>query len=448
MRVIHLAWVLLLGAIAGLHAEQSSAPRDLGRVIFIGDSITHGVGSASYRWPLHKILVDNGIRFNVVGVNEGNRLPEGSVAPGTRYRRSSFNNRHCAITSERAYEVSGRRHVSDHLGGTDVLDWLGLDPTYDGPYKLPAGPPPDTCFILLGTNDMLGDYDGVFHEPQNMRDLEDKLLHPLHGDMSSIVASLRRANPQMRIVTLSIPTWAYHAKNDSQAAYDAIRRYNRALASWAEQQQVLFVDIFDTLADASNPTPGRGVPDFFTAEPDMQLHPSAQGDLLIAGQIGRALGYHAPTAGLGAPRTGAARTLSLAPAEQSDIPLRHPSRPDFTLTPTSPIGNGSTGGWDRLRGLHLSFGTGRVAGSFTISECYIIWGDGRILFSADMSTIREPIRVAWVQHKNSRHIPSGFYIWLGDRLIGEALPPTSAAPSPILRLRNNTSTRLDLTVDN
>lgn len=75
-------------ALAGVPAFASASGADvsesnLGNVMFVGDSITHGVNSASYRWALHKILVDNGIAYTSVGYNTGNY--SGGVPAGTAY---------------------------------------------------------------------------------------------------------------------------------------------------------------------------------------------------------------------------------------------------------------------------------------------------------------------------------------------------------------------------
>ena len=435
MRFALYAWVVALLAL-GLWGQ--AAPQDLGHVIFIGDSITHGVGAASYRWPLHKILVDNGVSFEVVGVAEGNRFAEQGIAPGTTYRGVSFNNRHCSITSERAYEISGRKHPSQRLGASDIHDWLGLDTTYRGPYKLPAGPPPDTCFILIGTNDILGDYDGSFDRPENLRTLKHALLDDATGDMSTIVAALRRANPQMRIIVLSIPTWEYHVKNNTASAYAAVRSYNQALAAWAEQAGVLYVDVYSPLVDAAcEEMPGKGVADFFYPEEGLHLHPSTQGDLLMAGAIARALGYHGRTAGLPTPEavpppSAAPQSLTLAPGQGAELPMpgSRSAAPDFTLR-TFRVGNGAAGGWDCGQGLRLRFGdSARTGGDLLITESYITWAPtGAVLYSADMSAPHGPLRIAWVEGDPAQNIPSGYYIWLAGQLIGEALPPAPATPS-------------------
>ncbi len=55
----------LLAALAAAFPAATAAPAgtELGNVMFVGDSITHGVNSASYRWALHKIFTDNGISY-------------------------------------------------------------------------------------------------------------------------------------------------------------------------------------------------------------------------------------------------------------------------------------------------------------------------------------------------------------------------------------------------
>ena len=415
-------------------AWAENAPQDLGRVMFIGDSITHGVGAASYRWPLHKIWVDNGVRFEVVGVAEGNRFADQGVAPGTKYRGVPFNNRHSSVTSERAYEIAGRKHPSQRLGASDIFDWLGLDADYKGTYRLPAGTVPDTCFILIGTNDILGDYDGTFDRPENMRVLQKALLDEDTGDMSTIVSAIRQANPRARIVALSIPTWEYHVKNNTPSAYAAIREYNAALAAWARKKGVLYVDVYKELADAACETmPGKGVADFFYVEEGLHLHPSTQGDMLMAGAVARAMGYHGRTAGAPKPPALSGRKLSLEPGAAGTLPMAG-AGVDFVLKCS--VGDGARGGWQKEKGLCLRFGDGRVCGSLSISESYVTWGNGAVLYSADMSRPGQELRVAWVAGDAGLGIPGGFYVWLGGQLIGEALPPIEGAELG-LHLRNN-----------
>ena len=98
----------LLAALAAAFPAATAAPAgtELGNVMYVGDSITHGVNSASYRWALHKIFTDNGISYQAEGVKTGNY--SGGVTAGTSYGGQIFNNEHSSQASARAWEISGR----------------------------------------------------------------------------------------------------------------------------------------------------------------------------------------------------------------------------------------------------------------------------------------------------------------------------------------------------
>lgn len=394
------------------------AVEDLGRVVFIGDSITHGVGAASYRWALHKILVDNGVHYEEMGVEQGNRLPEASIAPGTLYRGVPFRNLHCAMTSERAYEIAGRKHTSQRLDGTDILDWLGLDETYSGSRRLPAAP--DTAFILIGTNDMLGDYDGHFDEPANLAAAKAALLDEETGDMSAIVAALRRANPQVRIVALAVPTWEYSELNNKVRSYEALAEYNRALAAWAQNKGVIFADVNRVLVDEGDEDmPGRGARGFFYKEPGMHLHPSWQGDLLMAGVVAEALGIPGRTAGAnGELMRARLRPIALKPGEN-----KVQESPMQAAALSVCLGEKREGKpHPRLR---LVLGNGEHSGRLTIAQHAIVWGEDTLLYAADANGGKKLLRVAWLPGDAEQGVAAGFYVWLNGQLIGEALPDSA-----------------------
>lgn len=93
---------------------------------------------------------------------------------------------------------------------------------------------------------------------------------------------------------------------------------------------------------------------------------------------------------------------------------------DFTLR----LGNGSTGGWDTTNNFSLNLGNGTL----NINEAYIQWGSA-ILYSRDMSANTDTIRVAYVAGDNANGLSAGYYIWLGDVLIGEAQTAAGANSS-------------------
>ncbi|WP_418388692.1 hypothetical protein, partial [Akkermansia sp.] len=80
----------LLAALLAAFPSAIAAPAgtDLGNVMYVGDSITHGMNSGTYRWALHKIFADNGISYHAEGVNSG------GVTAGTSYGGQVFNNEH------------------------------------------------------------------------------------------------------------------------------------------------------------------------------------------------------------------------------------------------------------------------------------------------------------------------------------------------------------------
>lgn len=414
---------------------------DLGNLMCVGDSITHGFRSSSYRWPLHKTLVDNGVSFAAVGVHAGNAFREGSVPAGTPYAGVLFNNRHSAMSSERAYEVSGRNNASRRLGHSNIRQWLGLDPGYRGPYCIDtARELPDTFVLMIGTNDTFSDYGrrGGFGQEPHLKEVMQNLLgfrqeDGLYrgGDMERIICAMREANPACRILVLTLPSWHDSTPHShSRADFLALRLLNAALVCWAGQHQVQVVDSNVGLVDLTREDkPGVAESAFFSSRDG--LHPTPQGDLIIAESVALALGVPGRTSGL--PRRDAAAFELVAGAADAAANWSIPdagwagldAARGFTLALRCQVGNGAENGWRRKQGLEVSFckPEERIRGELTISESGIIWQGGQLLYSADMSANAEEIRIAWHPGEPEAGIARGFYVWLGNRLIGEALPP-------------------------
>ena len=91
---------LLLSLLAGSVVCSADASVEVGRVMCVGDSITHGSFAPSYRWPLHKIFVDNGVKFEFVGVNVGNQPQKYGVTPGIVYAGVGNGNIHKNVFPE------------------------------------------------------------------------------------------------------------------------------------------------------------------------------------------------------------------------------------------------------------------------------------------------------------------------------------------------------------
>ena len=432
-------------ALAGVVSAAELNPHtDMGRVMYIGDSITHGIAAPSYRWALHKIFVDNEVYYTPVGVERGNHAHfKGGLTGNVSYRGVPFENVHAAMSSQRAYETSGRNHVSKRLDGTDVFDWLGLDKSYDGPRKV-KGAAPDWCFILLGTNDTLSDYGTKGGVAKHMAEAQNALTNKKDGDLQVIIRAVRRANPKAKVVLLPIPAWGDTRSNNSPEDYAAVVKYNAELPS--RVKKVIFADVNEGLIDiACEEKPGRGVTSFFRAVPTDQLHPTQHGDLIIAGHVARALGLSGRTAGLHR-KDGSnfARKMQkprqLAPGEKISLPLHEGESTDegFAVELQANVGDGSANGWVKDKGLALSVSDGVHSGLLRLSESYIIWGDSTILYPCSMDKKSLPaVRVAWLPGDEAQQVPAGFYVWFGDMLVGEALPDVPGVSSDGITLLND-----------
>ncbi len=396
------------------------------KVMFVGDSITHGVGAGSYRWPLHRLWVDNGMRFEVVGVHVGNHSR--GIAPGTTYGGVAFNNRHSAMCSERAYEIAGRRNVSGRLGNSNIHDWLGLDASYSGKFRIePASQMPDLFFILIGTNDALGENAlcGGIGAGNNLATLRKNMLGS-GGDMDTIIGAMRRANPKARIVVLSIPGWHDTIQPDNTAAADfaAVLEFNREYARWAKSRGVLFVDISSSLRDYTRTDkPGVAVPAFL--QPFDHLHPSPQGDLLIAGAVAQKLGWPGATAGL--PRREVVLKAAHSPLRKAWRKQAESAGFTCRMKPDMPSP------WESCRGevlAEMTCGSGHVQ----VLDCGIRWGRDKMLCAGKMGNLVD-VTMAYVAEPTVTGAAPGYYVWWGERLIGEALPGQAEQVQPALEIR-------------
>ncbi len=168
-------WDLVFSSILlGLLQATTFSPGNPIRIVEIGDSITQGRGdhsggvekwepTFSYRYPLWKMLVDAGVKFECVGSMNGGFESDPNWAD---YKGHSF---------ARAHE--------GHWGWktTDVAD------------KLPGwiqGYTPDIALILLGGNDMSG----------KTPDERAKNIESVREAMRSIFATLRKRNPKVVIL--------------------------------------------------------------------------------------------------------------------------------------------------------------------------------------------------------------------------------------------------------
>ena len=123
--------LLACSALFSTVASASVSDGNLGNVMYVGDSITHGVNSGSWRWAMHKIFADNGISYTEKGIMTGNY--SGGVAAGTSYGGRIFQNLHSSAASARAYEIAGRANSSrllTMLPSVIRLFWEGVSTAF------------------------------------------------------------------------------------------------------------------------------------------------------------------------------------------------------------------------------------------------------------------------------------------------------------------------------
>jgi lysophospholipase L1-like esterase len=454
---LRLSLSLLAFVMAGISTAETTAPTataDLGNVMFVGDSITHGINGASWRYSFHKILVDAGVTYDAQGIKSGNY--SNGVGTTTSYGGVLFNNVHSAEASARAWEIAGRQNTDvnpsmpSRFGGSSIMNWLGQETTqvngttYSGTTVTGANTP-DTFFLLIGTNDLLSDNQGTLATNLDYR------INTLLGDVDTIIGSMKTANSNAEIYLLTVPCWTTHTNAGTEAIHSAVASYNTALTShYADTENVYVFDINKGIIDVANSLSFFGCSSMFnnpgTSASNDGLHPNAQGELLIAGNLAKAMGYAGRSVGLER-RSNANLTTHFTKSNtaftQTNVTVASGNKINFSATgnsslsyewatkPTSgytvdftaTFGNGSTDGWETTTDLSISLGDGIRYGTLNINEAYIKWGS-TIIYSTDMSANTDSLRIAYLLGDNTNNISSGYYVWLDDQLIGEALTAT------------------------
>lgn len=447
---------------------------DLGNVAFIGDSITHGYLNGSYRYDFWKILADNGTDHRFVGVNSGNYSFSGSLT----YKGQTFNNVHSAGSSWRTYQTSGDYMNNGHKNGMGpsslpsggyIANWLGVTDsrTYDkvsggtlsqGQYLNGSGvvtnytgktmtgnDTPDTFFIMLGTNDFYSDSPS----PETYATVFNSLSH--------IIETGRQANPDANFVVLSMPSIASSKNvngNVITPGYNAYVQQNLfSLEDSSGRSKIQYVDVNRGITTAAG---------YFHAGMSSDgTHPNAQGNLIIAGNIARGLGMEQRTAGLERKEAGQlASQVSLT----SKTPTITTTKADGSIS-SAVFAVSNSGAYSvSASGTGLVFAkangatasnistTWQAGGQFTVSlslkiaargdtnnyftvwlgngvandgflkvyEDRIEWGytGSTVLYVADMTTDFSNLTISYLD--GSSGAAAGYYVWLGDQLIGEA----------------------------
>lgn len=435
-------------------AYQSSRAdgTSLGRVTFLGDSITHGIADQTWRLQLFKTLVDNGVEFEISGCRTDYNTSYPLVHPEEiSYGGTEFVKEHLAQSSGRTYNlihgsgtedsvpanVTGKAPSVQSYGGYNISDAAALNS--------------DTYIMLIGTNDLLSDTPSNAGETVYAAVMKNLLGGEVTyadgqytwtsgtgtGNMGTLVDTLKTAEANKTVYLMSVPTWGTqngtHGNHD--ATRTAVQQYNKLLGQWVDAYNannsganVRLVDINDGLVDV---TTGKfqGVNSFFRGSGD-GIHPNVQGSLIIASNLAAGMGLAGRTAGQ--VRMGIAdfdhKIVSVAVGRDAvSYADCFTGSAGYTISLDLQFGNGATDGWSATDVLSLTSGNGSVSGTLNITEGYIKWGND-ILFSRDMSQNSETLRLAYITGDTlSSNLAAGYYVWLDDKLIGQGLAATEGS---------------------
>ncbi|MBR5523346.1 MAG: hypothetical protein IKV82_07770 [Akkermansia sp.] len=448
----------------------------LGRVMCVGDSITHGISDATWRWQLFKLLTDNGIEHEIEGPLKGFDARYGFKQTGTvisegltknsltaSYGKQEFNNVHLAQSSGRAHEL-----VND-----SNTRYSGFS-TEEAARQYNA----NTYIMMIGTNDLLSDTNNDFKtqsqggseriNPEEYAPYMQKLLGgevtydaesnsyswngTLGGNMLTAVNDMLNEESD-KLYLMNIPCWGDHGNNNLEKNHYAVQEYNRLLEQWVDtynqqygneaySQPVKLVNVNEGLEDLTSSLSFKGHNDFFRAPGSGNssdgLHPNEQGSLIIAGNLAKAMGIGGRTAGLArsdkdsAPSIWHSATVgtdgTVAAGKSLSVAENIFTQDGgYSVDFFASFGNGATDGWQTAvdAGMNITIGDGINSGSLSLSEGYIMWG-GKVLYCQDTSNFTDNLRVVWHNGNAEDNVLSGYYVWLGDMLIGQGLSANAA----------------------
>ena len=416
---------------APFQSKRSDATT-LGRVMFLGDSITHGVNDQTWRWQFFKLLVDNGIEAEIVGPRSGytpgyTQLTTSDA--GESYGGVPFPNVHLAQSSGRTHNI-----ISGSNAGMSGVNYGGHSTSSSAAtYNC------NTWVCLMGTNDLLSDagYTPANFANKMQRMLGGRVTHQNKryawapgsnwGNLSKIAADILKDKDDTLYI-MSVPCWGNHANNNEAERHETVQKYNELLKKWVAAYskhsglKIRYVEINTGLVDPTASTPFTW-PDSMSNRPGRDgLHPNEQGSLIIAGNLARTMGLAGRTAGL--PRA-ASTDDSWNKSRKTDIKPSTPvKRAANALNPTEGYSVELRGDFSKNALLHVALNDGTHAGKLTLGKGRICWGDKPLYCDAEL---KGNVRIVWHKGDTERNVAPGYYVWLRDMLIGQGLTMSGTA---------------------
>lgn len=448
-------------------------------ITFVGDSITQGGNFlsgnvASYRYQLFKNFVDNDVEYNPLGTTSGaaKNIDVSSITPS--YRGVTFSNISEAAASGRSYQYGGhaqsasykadpgtvypeknRGPVTLKLGQNDLF--TGTQNTFyngatlttyagDTYQSLYGEEKTETLCVMIGINDL---YDGRSNEL-------------ILADVKNIVEAYQTYNPNVRVHLFELlPT----AKNNGTgtSGKNNYFSYNEALravgGTWSTATSVVTVD---------NVSTGFYAESGAMVDTASGAHPNKQGELIVAGNIARVLGIGQRTAGLTRQRASDLISNTSFVSQDSGVSIKtvlggrevgfSQYGTGFSVNENGNlvINTGLSGGndfrlsWDNSgteheftvsfslkmnatgtsdNGFGIILGNGTGAGLLYVREYGIFWNNILLYGSDTLGDVTHntfdatagfnEFTIAYLNRNSG--VDSGFYVWLGDQLIGESL---------------------------
>lgn len=416
---------------------------DFGNIVFVGDSITQGGGEAnelSYRYSLWKCFVDNNIDYNPVGSTSIFRYTGSDLSQAKDYLGVSFNNRNEGHYGWRTYwVVNGKTSGQQANSGSGSLsDWLANAEYYPEGYA-------DTMTLMLAVND-LADGSTIESTADYAKQIV-KTYQNANGNVKSYVFSILPTNQ----------TWGGEASLVKIGSYNALIKSQIDSGTWGGN--VVYCDVTRGF-DASIHTKDN-------------VHPNAQGALIVAGNIARALGIGQRNVGrerraanrlagqtsfTKSDSTGVSVTVNMQDAQAPTMDT-HETSGRWSLDDAGNIlikSDGNTASdlryqYSTEKGLHeftldvgfrmndvnsaqtnrlgIWCGNGETVGMIYIEKNTLFWDSTVLYRNSDLSDLFvddfSSLRLAWIGEDAENGIASGYYVWLDGMLVGEALSGSS-----------------------
>ena len=408
----------------------------LGRIMFCGDSITHGVNDQTWRWQLFKTLVDNGIEAQIVG-------PRSGYTPGyTRLSTSDAGDSYAGVTFPNVHlaQSSGRTHniISGSNSGMTGVNYGGHSTK-----SAAAAFNCDTWCCLMGTNDLLS--DGGYAPEQFVRKMQNMLGGKVShnggryswragkdwGNMGRIAADVLKEDSDVLYV-MAVPCWGSHHNNNQPERHLAVQQYNALLREWVRQygeahgRKLVYVEVNRGMVDSDHAVPFSW-PDSMSNRPGRDgLHPNEQGSLIIAGNLARAMGLPGRTAGLPrAASTGWPNLVKRARVVKTPHGITHEPLFDrekgYSVELRFAIKGVRKRSSQENEVVELCVSDSQGSGTVRLTPTSICWGERKLYCAPSMAEV-PPLRLAWHPGDAAQNKPQGYYLWLGDMLIGQGLP--------------------------